>query len=130
MYGERLIISRAPINKVDYTLRTFRLLPDMFSADEKSIIEPYENYPCTLIKLLAVVLERKVHEAVGDDKVGLDENIKLCITSMGFQEFYADKLCEPFDIAMRKRKSTNWTMLSVREWAYSWLENILFLLKK
>jgi hypothetical protein len=130
MYSERLIIQKIPINKVDYTLRTFRLLPDMFNDDEKSIIEPYEDSPLTLIKLLSVILERKVHATIGIDKSCLDENIKLCLTTMGFQEFYADRLYGPFDQAIKKHKPTNWAMLSVREWAYSWLENILFSIKR
>ena len=71
-----------------------------------------------------------MHATIGIDKSCLDENIKLCLTTMGFQEFYADRLYGPFDQAIKKHKPTNWAMLSVREWAYSWLENILFSIKR
>lgn len=117
------------MQKVDYNLRSFRLLPDSFNDTEKLVLEPFEDNPSIFIKLLSVILEKKVHSAVGVEESKLDQNIKQCIYAMGFQLFYVDKLYRPFEIAIAKGRDTNWTMLSVREWAHGYLENILMSLK-
>jgi hypothetical protein len=124
-----LFISRGEMQKVDYNLRSFRLLPDSFNDTEKLVLEPFEDNPSIFIKLLSVILEKKVHSAVGVEESKLDQNIKQCIYAMGFQLFYVDKLYRPFEIAIAKGRDTNWTMLSVREWAHGYLENILMSLK-
>jgi hypothetical protein len=130
MNNQPLKVLRYPKNNVDYNLRTFRLLPDNFTDDEKLVLEPYEDNVILFVKLLGKIIEKKVIDKVGEMNVTKDEYIKECIMAIGFQHFYVDMLYKPFKSVIERGDTTYWKMLSLGEWINGWLENILFTLNK
>lgn len=112
------------LQKVDYTLRVFRLIPDSFTQDEKIMLYPFIDDENIIIRLLANILERRVLTFVTSEDVKKDDNIRLCISLMGFQAYYTQKFYEPFEYAIKNNKPTAWQIMKLTEWIQVWLESI------
>jgi hypothetical protein len=78
-----------------------------------------------MIRLLSKVMAEKVINEFGEESLGDETKIEDMIRFAGFQEFYVQKLYEPFRVLLADGKDTLWPLLKLDEWIMGWLEYIL-----
>lgn len=109
------------MTSIDETLVSFKLNPDKFTIEEKTVLHFFMRDKNRLIDNLSFIMECKVITKIGIENLHKDDTVEECIQAMGWEDDFSSELAKPFLSSIAQGIWSNWGHREPQQWAYDWL---------